>query len=320
MNDLEGELREGLRRRADDVRVDPAAADRIFRRARRGRIVGLTLVAAGAAVIVAAIAVMLGTPPVGRGPGPGTLPVTPSASPEPAACGTGGPNPSGQCGWVFGGDLDGDGRRDRLALIVDLGVDGSTPESAELRVKLATGPEEVAAVEVIPEAGFPQPVHEIYLVDPTAPDPGVIDLDGDGRDEVLLSLFQSGAGRAFIRVFVLDGDRLREVTAAGETHDSPRRAALRDGGAPGTGFGPFELVVGGSTGLGGGLECGNVDSDPEAELTLRFYRYGQDPDEYELSEARYELEGATATEVHTDTRTVSPDVVAEGFWGIGCQG
>lgn len=70
---------------------------------------------------------------------------------------------------------------------------------------------------------------------------GVFDLDGDGRDELLISP-TSGGPRVYLHVFVWD-DGLQEVSLDGL---------------------PFEIVAGGSTCAGGGLICEDLDVIPNS--------------------------------------------------------
>ena len=197
--------------------------------------------------------------------------------------------------------------------------DGYQPRKAELRARLASGAESSVPVEVNPGAGFPQVLPDVYVRGGGPNDPGVFDLDGDGRDEVLLSLFQSAAGRSFIRLFVWEGDALRELTATGESPDSPRRQALVYGDAAWSGFESFEFIVGGSGGFGGGLRCANVDDDAERELILRFYRYATDPEFYQATEVVYDLEGAQATERGSQSNTVPAETIDDAFRGVTCE-
>jgi hypothetical protein len=250
---------------------------------------------------------------------PGTPTPSESAWPVPAPCLTGEPYPHGECGWLFRADLDGDGETDQVALIVSLGDDGYEPRKAELRGRLASGAQSSTPVEVNRWAGFPQVLREAHVHGDWPTDLGVLDLDGDGRDEVLLSLFQSAAGRSFIRLFVWS-DGLADVSAAGESPNSPRRQALVYGDGDRSSIESFEFVVGGSAGLGGGLRCANVDGDPERELILLFYRYARDPEFYEATEVVYDLEGAQATERSSQTNRVLTETVDDTFRRVSCGG
>ena len=107
---------------------------------------------------------------------------------------------------------------------------------------------------------------------------GVFDLDGDGRDELLISP-TSGGPRVYLHVFVWD-DGLQEVSLDGL---------------------PFEIVAGGSTCAGGGLICEDLDGDPELELVIRTYQYAADPNFYDTTEAAFQLDGAAAHRVGEET-------------------
>jgi hypothetical protein len=319
MNDFEQLLRDALHHKAIEIRSDPAGAARVLRRSRRGRVVTALAAGIGAVAAVTLIFAAVRALP----PGTNRLPLgprTPTASPSPLVppdpCLTDVPSPNGECGWLFDADLDGDGARDQVALIVSLDHEGFVPESAELQAVLASGSTSSTAVEVDPFAGFPQPVPDLFWPDDVGP--GVLDLNGDGRDEVVLSLFQSGAGRLFVRLFVWEADGLHGVTAAGESAGSPRRLAFEVEGDVRGEFAPFELILGGSAGFGGGLHCSNADGDPERELVLRFYWYAADPDFYELHEAVYDLDGAVATEARSDAETVPAELVDDSFRSVEC--
>lgn len=290
----------------------------MFRRSRRGRVLTALAIGIGAVAAVTLVFAAVRALPSGTSLalGPRTLTASPSPLVPPDPCLTDKPNPNGECGWLFDAELDGDGRRDQVALIVSLDQGGFVPQSARLQAVLASGSSSSAAVEVNPFAGFPQPVPDLFWPGDVAP--GALDLNGDGRDEVVLSLFQSGAGRVFVRLFVWETGGLYEVTAAGESAGSPRRLALKIGGALHGEFAPFELILGGSAGFGGGLRCTNADGDPERELILRLYWYAADPDFYELHEAVYDLDGAVATEARSDTETVPVGVVDDSFRGLEC--
>jgi hypothetical protein len=316
MNAFERLLRETLHRKAVEVQADPAGAARVSRRDRVGTALatGIGSVAAVTLVFAAVRALPSGTHPLPLDPR------TPTASPSslvrPDPCLTDKPNPNGECGWLFDADLDGDGGRDQVALIVSLDEEGFVPESAELQAVLASGSSSSAAVEVDLFAGFPQPVPDLFW--PGDVGPGALDLNGDGRDEVLLSLFQSGTGRVFVRLFVWETDGLHEVTAAGESAGSPRRLAYEVEGDVHREFAPFELILGGSAGFGGGLRCTNADGDPQRELLVRLYWYAADPHFYEIHEAIYDLDGAVATEARSDAETVPVGVIDDSFRRIAC--
>lgn len=291
---------------------------------RRGRMFTVFILGAAAvAAVTARVAIRSvlmqerdSVPATADSPGP-----SPSPWPVPTPCLTGEARPGDECGWLFWADLDGDGERDQLALIVSLspGDDFYHAEAAELRARLASGPESGIAIEVNPLAGFPQVLPE--QVQATEADhPGVLDLDGDGRDEVMLSLFQSATGRLFVRLFVWEADGLREVSAAGESPHSARREALVYGDAEWNDFEPFEFIVGGSAGFGGGLRCADVDSDAERELILRFYRYASDPDFYQVTEVAYDLDRTEAIERSTETDRVPVESVDDSFRNITCDG
>jgi len=287
-----------------------------------------TAIVLGAAVIVAAVAAAVAIRaalPQDRDSVPAVAESStpqPSPWPVPAPCLTGEASSGEECGWLFWADLDGDGERDRLALIVSLAPsdDGlDRPDKAELRARLASGPESSVAVEVDPLAGFPQVLPK-PVQSTSGDDPGVLDLDGDGRDEVLLPLFQSAAGRLFVRLFVWEKGGLREVLAVGESADSVRREALADGNADRSGFESFEFILGGSAGFGGGLRCANLDSDIERELVLRFYRYANDPDFYHITEVAYDLEGDQATARSAETDVIPVEALHDTFRQVSCEG
>jgi hypothetical protein len=296
---------------------------RVLNHARRGRMVTARVVVAGAATAVVMVIVALRALPLRPDVAPAIPGVpTPSESvwPVPAPCLTGEPYAHGECGWLFRADLDGDGETDQVALIVSLGNDGYDPRTAELRARLASGAESRIPVEVNQWAGFPQVLPDTYVHGDRPTDPGVFDVDGDGSDEILLSLFQSAAGRSFIRLFVWESGGLLEVSAAGESPDSPRRQAHGYGDEARSGIESFEFIVGGSAEFGGGLRCANVDGDPQRELILRFYRYTRDPDFYEATEVVYDLEGAQATERISQTTRVPTGTVDDTFRGVSCGG
>jgi hypothetical protein len=319
MNDFEQLLRETLGRKAVEIQSDPTVAARVFRRSRRARVVTALASGIGAVVAVSLVFAAVRAMPFGtnRYPlGPVTSTTSPSPLVRPDPCRTDNPNPNGECGWLWAADLDGDGRRDQVALMVSLDEEGFVPESAELRAVLASGATSSAAVEVDPFARFPQPIPGQFWPDDVPP--GVLDLNGDGRDEVVLSSFQSGAGRVFARVFVWEADALHEVTAAGESAGSPRRLAFEIEGELNGKSAQFELILGGSAGFGGGLRCSNTDGDPERELILRFYWYAADPDFYELHVAVYDLDGTVAREARSDTETVPANVVDDSFRSVQC--
>lgn len=281
------------------------------------------VVVAGAATAVVIGIVALGSLPLRPDAWPvfpGTPTPSESAWPVPAPCLTIEPYPHGECGWLLRADLNGDGETDQVALMVSLGKDGFAPRKAELRARLTSGAESSIPVEVNRWAGFPQVLPAAYVHGDWPTDLGVFDLDGDGRDEVLLSLLQSAAGRSFIRLFVWGSGGLLEVSAAGESPDSPRRQALVYGDENRSGIKSFEFIVGGSAGFGGGLRCANVDGDPQRELILRFYRYARDPEFYEATEVVYDLEGTHATERSSQIKRVRTETVDDTFRRVSCEG
>ena len=168
--------------------------------------------------------------------------------------------------------------------------------------------------------GIPSGLAGTYVHGDQPTDPGVFDVDGDGSDEIVLSVFQSAAGRSFIRLFVWESGGLLEVSSAGESPDSPRRRALGYGDEAHSGIESFEFIVGGSAGFGGGLHCANVDGDPQRELILRFYGYTRDPDFYEATEVAYDLEGAQATERSSRTTRILTGTVDDTFRRVSCEG
>lgn len=316
MNHFKRLLPETLHRKAVEVQADPAGAARV---SRRGRVATALATGIGAVAAVTLFFAAVRALPSGTNPLP-LDPRTPTASPSPLLppdpCLTDKANPNGECGWLFGAELDGDGGRDQVTLIVSLDEDGFVPESAELQAVLASGSTSSVAVEVDPLAGFPQPIPGLFWPDDVGP--FALDLNGDGRDEVMLSLFQSGAGRVFVRLYVWELDGLHEVTAAGESARSARRLAFNIEGHAHGDRAPFQFILGGSAGFGGGLRCTNADGDPQRELILRFYWYATDPDFNELHEAVYDLDGAVATEARSVAETVPVTVVDDSFRQIEC--
>jgi hypothetical protein len=161
-------------------------------------------------VVTAAVALRVALPQEPRSVPAITEGPSPSPWPVPAPCLTGDARPAPECGWLLWADLDGNGERDQVALIVSLAPseDGFyRAERAELRARLASGQESSVAVEVNPLAGFPQVLPEQSQAI-RGEHPGILDLNGDGRDEVMLSPFQSAAGRLFVRLFVWEADGL----------------------------------------------------------------------------------------------------------------
>jgi hypothetical protein len=112
---------------------------------------GIGAVAAVTLVFAAFRDLQSGTNPLQLDPRTPTASLSPLVPPDP--CLTDKPNPNGECGWLFGAELDGDGRRDQVALIVSLDEEGFVPESAELQAVLGSGSTSSVPVDVDPSRG-----------------------------------------------------------------------------------------------------------------------------------------------------------------------
>lgn len=218
-------------------------------------------------------------PAWGTGPSPGPADNDPSPTPSPWPTPKSCIENDAVCGWSFVADLDGDASADQVVLEVARAESGFA-QSAELRARLATGGTSSLGLQ-LPGDSLPMPAPELWAA--SGKDAGVFDLDGDRRDELLISP-TSGGPRVYLHVFVWD-DGLQEVSLDGV---------------------PFQIVVGGSTGAGGGLSCNDLDGDPELELVIRSYEYAEDPTYYNTREAVFQLDGAIAHRVGEGTTDSIP--------------
>ena len=206
------------------------------------------------------------------------------------------PCPSGaECLAIMKADLDGDHRPDRIGLYLEQG-------RKVARAVLANG--RASELEIrerdIPDLARP------------APDPiGVVDADGDGREEAIIATGKGGNTFYPVGILKLDGTRL--VLVGEEQPDGP----------------PSFLV---DTGLfhGAGFRCGPTGADGKPRLTAtRIEHRYTEPDAglWDWETRRYRWEGAALVLEKKETGTVqavpetsgAEDPRTGAYYGIQCD-
>ncbi|HEX2051245.1 MAG TPA: VCBS repeat-containing protein [Actinomycetota bacterium] len=229
------------------------------------------------------------TPTTDSSPTPAASPTLAPGDPCPPSNEPALPDDAG-CVSVVEGDLDGDGRADRLFVFALVDGDG---HARAWRARAEVGGETVAGPH------FHRKAHTPHAI-------AAVDADGDGADEVFVKvsdhLYHSGASH-IVGVLKLHDGALVQVVERGH--------------------GPMNADVGGVTRFGEGVECADGARGPELRV-LRTEAANDAYTRWDWSRKVYRWHGASLVYVETRRGTLKTDGYNDPdryrFYRLECRG